>query len=355
MTRTIHVAGIGESPGKTAITIALGQLAIERGNSVGYMKPIGTQLQSHVGKTFDTDPLLARELLNIDAEIGDMEPIVYSSTFIREVVRGREDRTKLITSVNDRFKSLSKDNDLMFIEGGGTYSTGAVIDLTNKHLANLLDAHVLLVAGYSSPATIDDILIAVDFFGERLGGILFNAIDKNMTNQLEAELIPYLEDRGITVWGWLPRHIELSGVTVAELGNRIGATIITEGVDTEAYVERSVVGAMGTDQAVHQLRRTKNAVLVTGGDRSDIHTVGIEVSGVKCLVLTGGIQPSSAVIGLAEMQNVPLMVVNADTLTTIDSLEEILRGGRAGSAKTVSVMKTLLSDYADITGILGTN
>ena len=65
---TLLVTSTHESTGKTAVTLALGLLARERGQSVGYMKPKGTRLQSNVGKTLDQDPMLAREILDLDAE-----------------------------------------------------------------------------------------------------------------------------------------------------------------------------------------------------------------------------------------------------------------------------------------------
>ena len=89
MTETILVTATEESTGKTAVALALARLAQERGLSVGYMKPKGTRLQSNVGKTLDQDPMLARELLGLDAEMHELEPVVYSPTFIEGAIRGR--------------------------------------------------------------------------------------------------------------------------------------------------------------------------------------------------------------------------------------------------------------------------
>jgi len=55
------------------------------------MKPKGTRLQSNVGKTLDQDPMLAREVPRPDAEMHQMEPIVYSPTFVEGAIRGTED------------------------------------------------------------------------------------------------------------------------------------------------------------------------------------------------------------------------------------------------------------------------
>ena len=115
----ILVTSTGESTGKTAVALALALAAKEDGRDVGFMKPKGTRLQSSVGKTLDEDPMLARELLDLDAAMHEMEPVVYSPTFVQEVVRGREDAASLRETVREAYEGLAAEHDLMVVEGGG--------------------------------------------------------------------------------------------------------------------------------------------------------------------------------------------------------------------------------------------
>lgn len=109
---------------------------------------------------------------------------------------------------------------------------------------------------------------------------------------------------------------------------------------------------MGGDSTLRHFRRTRNAALITGGDRSDVRTVALEASGVKRLVLTGGIRPSGAVVGKAEERGIPIMVVRSDTLSTIDPAEDVVRRGRTRDAETVERMRGLLSAHADVESVL---
>src|SRR6056297_1953491 len=168
--KTILVTATEESTGKTAVALALAKLAAERGLSVGYMKPKGTRLQSNVGKTLDEDPMLARELLDLDAEMHELEPVVYSPTFIDGAMRGREDPTELREQIVTRFDGLAEGRDLMVVEGGGSLTTGGIVDLTDADIAELLDAEVLLVSPYDEPRDLDDVLMAADMIGDRLAG-----------------------------------------------------------------------------------------------------------------------------------------------------------------------------------------
>lgn len=348
---TILVTATEESTGKTAVALGLASIARDSGYTVGYMKPKGTRLESVVGKTLDTDPMLARDLLDLDADVDELEPIVYSPTFVEGAMRGQEDPAALRETVRDRFDDLSTDRDLMVVEGGGTLTMGGVIDLTDPELAELLDARVVLVTGYRRPRDIDDVLAATDVVGDRLAGVLFNGIADGTYESVESDVVPFLEGRGVAVPGVLPRIRELAGVTVADFATELGADVLTD-VPMDAYVERLLVGAMGADASLRYFRRAKDAVVVTGGDRSDIHTTALEAPGVKCLCLTGGNRPSDTVVGKAETRGVPILLVDGDTLSTIERAEGIIRSGRARDEQTVKRMQDLLETHADVETLL---
>jgi hypothetical protein len=352
-TDTLLVTSTAESTGKTAITLALGLAARERGRSVGYMKPKGTRLRSNVGKTVDQDPMLAREVLDLDAEMHEMEPVVYSPTFVEGAIRGQERPDELHERIRQRFDELAADRDLMLVEGGGDVTTGGIVDLTDPEVAELLDARVLLVAQYDQPMDIDEVLAAAEDAGDRLVGVLFNNVPDSAFDQLETEVVPFLESRGLPVVGVLPRTQDLAGVTVADLATELGAETLTTDASTEKFVERFLVGAMGGDQALRYFRRTKDAAVVTGGDRSDIHTAALEAPGVNCLVLTGGHRPPGAVLGKAEEKGVPVLLTNADTLSIIERAETVVDAGRTSSLETVSLMGELLAGHADVDALLG--
>lgn len=350
---TLLVTSTEKSTGKTALGIALARLAQDRGLTVGYMKPKGTRLESAVGKTRDQDPMLARELLDIDAEMHELEPIVYSPTFVKEAIRGRENSKALRERVVENFERLSEDCDLMIVEGGGKLSTGGIVDLTDANIAELLDAEVILTSRYRDPIDVDDVIAAADTLGESLRGVVFNAVQNANFDGLTDDTMPFLNGRGIETLGALPRDRKLAGLTVADLADGIGATMLTDDAPTDGLVERLAVGAMGSNAAFEQFRRTRNAAVITGGDRSDIQATALEASGVECLVLTGGYRPSNAVIGKAEENGVPVMLVQSDTRTSIDRVEETLRSGRTRSTAAIERMSELLDDAVDVDALVG--
>lgn len=349
---TLLTISTREGTGKTAVTIALGQLARERGASVGYMKPKGTRLESNVGKTFDADPQLAKELLDIDASMADLEPVVYSPTFVRGAIRGRESGTDIRDRVEEAFRTLATDRSFMVVEGADRYTTGGVVDLTDPEVAALLDAEAIVVARYSGTGDVDEVLAAVDALGERCAGVVFNAVADAHYDDVETDVAPFLESRGVPVHGVVPRQEDLAGVTVADLAGELGAEVLTADADTDSYIERFHVGAMEAEAALRHFRRTKAAAVVTGGDRADVQRAAIEAPGVRCLVLTGGYRPSGAVLGAAEEAGVPVLLVSSETLSTIERVEDVINGGRVRDPRTVERMRQLLHDHANLDALL---
>lgn len=342
-----------EGSGKTAIVLALSLLAQDRGHSVGYMKPKGTQLASVVGKTLDEDPLLARELLNFDAELDQVEPIIYSQPFAEHVLRGREDIEKLHQTVTANYQALADECDLLLIEGGGRYTTGGLIDLTDVDIVDLFDTKVVLISRFENIWDLDDVLAATNHFGDRLVGVIFNAVTDANFDHVVNEVVPFLHSRDISVLGVLPRIKELAGISISNLATELGAEVLTDDVTTATFIERFLVGAMRSESALQYFRRTKDAALITGGDRSDIQTTALEAPEIKCLILTGGFQPSPAVVGKAEEHGVPLLLVPSDTHTTIDRVEAAIPG-RTRDEQTVHRMQELLTQHADIDTLLDT-
>mgnify|MGYP000335404139 CR=1 FL=1 len=349
---TLLVTSTSGGTGKTAITVALGRLAQERGATVGYMKPKGTNLESAVGKTRDEDPMLARDVLDLDAEMHQLEPVVYSPTFIQEAIRGRADPAALRADIESKFTELAADTDIMLLEGSDHHFTGGTVELTDADIAEFLDAKVLLVSNYSEAGDTDEVLASDSEFGDRLAGVLFNDVSPDRYDELVEDTMPFLDGKGVDSFGAVPHDEALGGVTVAELADGIGAELLTPDLPADNRIERFLVGAMGRSEALKQLRRTRNAAVITGGDRSDIQAAAMNAAGVGCVILTGGYRPSNAVLGEATSNNVPVMLVQSDTRTTIDRTESLLGSGRTRKAETVERMAELLADSFSIDSLL---
>ena len=352
MTDALHVASTADGTGKTAIAIALGMIAQDHGLEIGYMKPKGVRLRTRAGALIDEDPTFAAALLDLEADVHTMEPIVYSTAFLRDVVRGDESIQTLRDRVIARYETLSADVDLMIVEGARRISTGGIIELTDIDVAKLLGGSVLVIGGHQHVEDLDAVLAAASGFGDQFHTLLFNDIARSHVGDLRTDIIPFLERRGISIAGAIPHRGQLAAVSVEELTAAVEAQRLTT-IDPEAFVERYAVGAMSSELAFQQFRRLQNAVVITGSDRPGIQAAAIEAAGVTALLLTGVRQPPQQLIGAAQRAGTSVLMTNKDAVTTIERVESVLAAGRSGDPAMVELMRDLLVDHADPALILG--
>lgn len=348
----VLVTSTAGGTGKTAVALALATLARERGATVGYVKPKGTRPEGTVDRARDQDAAFAREALGLEADRDDLEPVVYSQTLVREVLRGNETAGALGARVEAAFERVAAGTDLVVLEGGDCLATGELVGLSDPAVAERLDAEVVLVDRYAGPDDVDRVLDAARRVGDRLQGVLYNDVPATAVDELTDLVVPALADRGVETLGVVPHDEGMAGLTVGELADCLGAEMLTPGVDTDSRVERFAVGATGARAALRAFRRTRNAAVITGGDRPDVQTAALEAGGVACLVLTGGYTPSDSVLARATDEGVPVLLVETPTRTAIDRTERFLRAGRTQRRETVDRMAEHLEARVDVDGVL---
>jgi len=109
-----------------------------------------------------------------------------------------------------------------------------------------------------------------------------------------------------------------------------------------------MVGAMTASSAITYFRRRPNKAVITGGDRHDVQLAALETS-TRCLILTGNQQPSAVVVERAKQVGVPIIVVEPDTLTTVQSLEQIFGKTSLHQSKKVARFFNILQERFDFT------
>lgn len=346
MTSTTYITALSEGTGKTAIAAAMGLLAQENGQTVRYLKPLGTRLHGTGEELRDDDPPFIREVLNLETPADQMEPIVYSRSLLESVLHGHTDRQELQDRITTAHQALADEANQILAEGPGGLTTGGTIGLAADQVASQLDARVILVATYTEPADLDGVLAAADRFEERFAGVLFNRVDPALIDELQSTVVPFLTGRNIPVTGVIPTVPTLRGVTIKTLQTELNGELLTEIDDrVERRVEQYTVGTMSPGRASQEFQRLRNAAVVTGGDRSAIHAAAIQSSGVSCLIVTGGHRPSGEIIRRATHRNVPILSVPGDPPRVIDELATIISGGRIRSVGAVEQVMDLLIEH----------
>lgn len=347
---TLYVLSTETYSGKTAVCIGLGLRMREDGYSVGYMKPVNIGAALQAGQPYDEDVVFMKDVLELPEPLEVLAPVQLTGQRIQALLTGG-DATEFDEHLREAYRIVRDNHDVVIMEGASNLREGYVVDLAPPDLARIAmeagsDAMALAVIRYDDARSVDHFLAAQKRLGAVLGGVVVNSVPTIHMEFAEGTLRNYLEDRGIPVFAVLPRQRLLQATTVGELADGLGAEILVRADKRDELVESLMVGAMGVDQALRYFRRRANKAVITGGDRSDIQSAALETS-TKCLILTGNLHPSAAILSRAEETGVAVLLAPQDTLSAIEIADSYFGRSRFLQRAKIETFNQLLVERFD--------
>jgi BioD-like phosphotransacetylase family protein len=340
----LYVTSAETFSGKSALCIGLGMRFAADGLKVGYIKPVNVTGGGGNGRVVDEDVLFARQVLDLPEAVDVIGPVSLSQTKLQQQLNGPE--VDYEPKLRQALAIMSAGRDVVVLEGGRSLREGYVAGLPPRHVVEMAHARVLLVLRYDEALMVDRALTAQDYFGNRLIGTVINQVPPAAIKDLYETVVRYLTRHDIYPLAVLPKDPLLLAPTVAELAEGVDADILCCAERQEAPVEHMLVGAMSVEQARSYFRGKANKVVITGGDRVDIQLAALETS-TRCLILTGNLYPSPAVLRRAEELGVPVLLVKTDTLSCIEVVEKYFGRSRFQQPHKVSHFNDLLNEHFD--------
>jgi len=250
------------------------------------------------------------------------------------------------TRLREAFDRVSKNKDVVILEGTSGISEGSIVGLPAMEVIHLLEAQVVLISRYDNDLVVDGPLAWKKMLDDRLIGVVINAVPHGRISFVEESMVPFLKRRGIATLAVLPQDRVLLSISVGELAEALGGEILNSPERKDELVENLMVGAMSVDSALSYFRRKPNKAVFTGGDRPDIQLAALETS-TKCLILTGNLQPNPIILARAEELEVPMILVKHDTLTAVQITEQFFGRIRFHQPKKIKKFVGLLSERFD--------
>ncbi|HEY3318269.1 MAG TPA: phosphotransacetylase family protein [Coriobacteriia bacterium] len=318
---TIIVTSTRPFAGKSGICIALIKELEGRGLDVGYFKPFGTLPERIEGKLTDQDAHYVNTGLRRPSESGDVCPVVKTRELLETSMAGPQ--PDLRPRVREAYDRVSAGRDVVVVEGPSDVFQALALQLSICQLAQLLGSRVLLVDNPERIDFPDEVLGAADCLHEYLAGVVFNRVDPSQWEYVTQHVAGFVSGRGIPCFGTIPVDPLLSSVSVHEIVAALGGTVLTAEERLDSTVESAMIGAMGQDKALRFFRRKARKAVITGGDRADVQLAALETN-TSALVLTGNFPPSSMVLARAEELGVPMVLVDMDTLSAVERVEQLL-------------------------------
>ncbi|MHA1792442.1 MAG: DRTGG domain-containing protein [Promethearchaeota archaeon] len=316
----IYLSSAKTKSGKTEIGIGIALLLQERGYKVAYLKPFGI-LRGR--DRSDPEIKILAKIFNQKEET--VCPVYIDKLYFEQVTNNVE---KIKEKIMQAYLKLKESSDLVIIEGTQKVNQLMGCDLDDARLSKFLDnSPVLAINSYYNDLDVADILMQKWFLEERdaryLGSIL-NKVPKIMNVRLQEQCIPLLNKKGVKVFGVVGQDERLSAPTFGEIMSNLNGKLLDDDpsiYDLDVLVESVFVGAMSAHSALSYFRKSKNKLVITGGDRSDIVITALETD-VAGIILTGNLYPDLRVISAAREKKVPIILVSYDTFTTANKVNQ---------------------------------
>lgn len=354
MSKSLYITSVNTFSGKTALSLGLGLRMQAAGLKVGYLKPVSTRPYKAGGRVLDEDADFVRRTLGLDTPPWELSPVIITDDLLDEVIAGTLERN-LLDEIKEVCDKATEDNDIVIMEGGASLREGYAADVNTLSVVEHLGVKVLTVVSYSEGCTnsmcvIDDALTAQRRLGKALIGVVINGVPRGDMQNVTEKAKPFLESKGVKVFGVMPHDPYLRALSVGEIIDALDANVLTGAHLRERLVEHMSVGAMSVEAALPRFRRQLNKAVFTGGDRTDIQAAALETS-TTCLVLTGNLKPTSTIIKRAEELDVAVLLVPDNTLETVEKIEGIFGRTSLGQPEKLSRFQAMLSEHLDYAGI----
>jgi BioD-like phosphotransacetylase family protein len=248
--------------------------------------------------------------------------------------------------LQDYFAKVAAGRDVMILEGGRSMREGYVAGLPPLTVVELLDALALMVIKYDDTLLVDRAMAAQHYFGDRLVGVVINEVPLDRVDNVLGGVVPFLTRHKISTLGVVRKERLLAAPSVRELAEGLNAEILCGTDKLDELVEHLLVGGMGADAALSYFRHKPHKAVIAGGDRTDLLLAALETS-TRCLILTGNIYPSPAVLNSAEEQHVPVLLCSLDTMSTVDVAEDYFERSRFQQPQKIEMFTALLEKYLD--------
>lgn len=338
----LYVVSDRAGAGKTAICAALVQLLRGQGKAATAFKPIATPNgggnNDDGGSGYSGDNAIYAALLGAGLPDADAP--------------SADDADAIAAAA----KRLAADSGIVVVEAAEDAPDARI----TPTIADAMDARILLVVGYEPALDAAEIHAAIQACGDRLAGCVINGVTQYMGTDARTNLVPAVQalagDGGAPspILGVIPEDRRLLGVSVRQLAAHLdGELIHDEDCDADGLVEYLMVGGMGLDPGDYYYRIHDNRAAIVRGDRPDLQMSALSASGrTACIVATNGVAPIEYVRYEAELEETPIVVVQSDTLTTMDRLDSLVGGSRFDHPLKLERCAALLEERLDLPRLL---
>lgn len=312
--RAFFVASTGQHVGKTTTCLGLISGLKKRFKSVGFIKPVG---QEHVltdsGVRVDKDVLLFNETFDLPDPVETMSPVLFPRGFTRDFLDGKVDAGKLLKDIEKSFEKISKNRDLVVVEGTGHVGVGSICDLNNAIVAKTLGLDLIIIASGGLGSSFDAIAVnkaLCDHVGLKIAGVILNRVLDDKREMIENYMQKALKRWNIPLLGSIPYDPFLSNPSIKDFENLFNATLLSG----EKYHMRHFrhTRLIATPLETYLSLIQPSQLIITPSIREDIVHATIDYQKIHGdieagFILTGEEHPTPDIIKALKSADIPML------------------------------------------------
>ena len=326
----MYVASDRPGAGKTAVCATIATELAGMGKRVAVTKATG----EGSGKGGDPDVGIYERLLTEPAAVESLP------------LPNEETTPKALEESKSAVQKTLRGRDILLIEGAAIEAEDAA------RLVEAVDAHVLLIARHGPDLDVSQIAGWGGVLNDRLLGLVINGVTRYRGMDVEAGLLPAMASEGLASLGVIPEDRRLLGVSVSEIAKALKGRYVVGEELGDRLVEPFVVGGWGMDSGELYFGLRENKAVIVRGDRPDIQMAALQTP-TACMVLTQGIEPIEDVSYEAELEEVPIIVVESDTLETMTALGQVTEDASFDHPSKLERFGHLLREHVDLDAVYG--
>ncbi len=360
-TQRFFVAATRQNEGKT--TVCLGLFGALRAHypRMAFIKPVGQRFVTVHGFQIDEDTVLLDSIYHVQVPIEAMSPIAVDSNFTRRFLKDPDAGFPVLTDKMCRaFDRTAYEKDAVIIEGTGHAGVGSVFQLSNAHVARMLDAKVIIVSGGGIGRPVDEIALnkaLFDQYGVTVAGAILNKVHPEKMETVTEYAGLALARMGVPLLGVLPTVKQLAAPSLRQAVSAVdGRWLNACPADFQQRVSKVIVGAMTAQNLAGHLE--PGALLITPGDRGDLLSAAADAAGppgkrlIAGIILDRGTPPRSRLMERLTETGIPAAICGLDSYAIASKIHSMTVKIQPRDTDKIPMIQKLVHEHIDLTRLL---
>ena len=254
----LFIGSTGDRAGHSLVAWAIARRLVEKGRSVGFIKPFGTDPVHVHGQWTDQDAFLFKEALQLSEPLERICPYLVSDETWRHKASD-----EILEELKTLAREASEGKDIVLILGSKhIFFDDAACPIPDVTLIPELNAEFVLVHRYRQASkAIYSILSVSSLLRERIRGIVLNRVPPEEIRDIQDRLMPSLRAKGIPIFAALPEDPVLSFRSLREVGEVLEGQWLW-GEDLGSPVGAMTVGATDLTEGLLLFKRAYNKIVL---------------------------------------------------------------------------------------------